>query len=313
MACSSSEESSSSGESDSDSRLSTAAAAVESTPLNASSSSTARSRATGIGALRPSSFKGLNDEDRAKLVSDAVFYVLTQEGRRAPLKKSALFQAVHLSGQPRPFQEEVWRGAQAQLLAVFGLALVEHERKKGTFFVVNKVGEDPGQLAAGGHLRFSDRETAQLGLLHVVLGLIFMSNDVLRDDVLFQFLRKLGLSDRQTGGAELEASQGRRSLPPHLSSDSSVHPDWFGSIRDLVFKEWAQRQHYLEVKKLDDSPDPEQPNYEIRWGPRAEVEIKKSAMLTVIANLYGCSATNFRLQYNKVVKLEGEGAFQTQA
>ena len=52
----------------------------------------------------------------------------------------------------------------------------------------HRIKEEP-QETDKQHLTWSDKENAHLGLLYNVLGLIFMSNGVVREDVLFKFLR----------------------------------------------------------------------------------------------------------------------------
>ena len=74
---------------------------------------------------------------------------------------------------------------------VFGIEMVEHNEKKGApgvYYLVNRIKEEP-QANDQQHLAWTDKENAHLGLLYTVLGLIFMSNGVVRDDVLFKFLR----------------------------------------------------------------------------------------------------------------------------
>ena len=72
---------------------------------------------------------------------------------------------------------------------VFGIEMVENADKKGVYYLVNKIKEEP-QDPNMQHLTWSDKENAHLGLLYTVLGLIFMSpSNVVREDVLFKFLR----------------------------------------------------------------------------------------------------------------------------
>ena len=48
-----------------------------------------------------------NSGDRKKLVSDVVFYFLTQEQKRVPHKRGDILKAVGLSGQPKELQDDV--------------------------------------------------------------------------------------------------------------------------------------------------------------------------------------------------------------
>ena len=72
---------------------------------------------------------------------------------------------------------------------VFGIEMVENDEKKGVYYLVNRIKEE-AQETEMQHLTWSDKENAHLGLLYTVLGLTFMSpSNVVREDVLFKFLR----------------------------------------------------------------------------------------------------------------------------
>ena len=60
-----------------------------------------------------------------------------------------------------------------------------------------------------------------------------------------------------------------------------------------------------------DNPNPDADNvqHEIRWGPRAHAEIKKSQLLMIISSLYGCQPKDFKQQFTKIVAEEGEDCF----
>jgi len=56
-----------------------------------------------------SSVVEFSPEDRQKLVSDVVFYFLTQAPKTVPITKGEVFKAVELSGHPKELQEDIFR------------------------------------------------------------------------------------------------------------------------------------------------------------------------------------------------------------
>merc|ERR1712244_102508 len=104
----------------------------------------------------------------------------------------------------------------------------------GVYYLVNKIKEEP-QDPSMQHLTWSDKENAHLGLLYTVLGLIFMSpSNVVREDVLFKFLRLLGVyeEDERAGG-----SRGRKSTGGSGNSNLSAGiRGVFGNVRELIFE-----------------------------------------------------------------------------
>ena len=69
--------------------------------------SSSQSQRNSSKLLKNSQTVDYNSADRKKLVSDVVFYFLTQEQKRVPHKRGEIFKAVGLSGQPRDLQDDV--------------------------------------------------------------------------------------------------------------------------------------------------------------------------------------------------------------
>jgi len=72
-----------------------------------------------------------------KMAGDLVFYVLTQERKRAPLKRVDMFKSVGLNKRPKDEQEETFDKCRRTLKSTFGLELVENDEKKGIYFAIN--------------------------------------------------------------------------------------------------------------------------------------------------------------------------------
>lgn len=69
--------------------------------------------------------------------------------------------------------------------------------KKGHYILVNQLSEANLEKP---FLEFGEKETAQLGLNFTILGLIFMNNGRVSEDVLFQFLAAIGVENSEELG-----------------------------------------------------------------------------------------------------------------
>ncbi len=104
-----------------------------------------KARESGAGGA---SGAGIGKDDERRLASDAIFWVLAQERRRAPIKRADVFKAVGLTGRQRDLQDRVWDRMDGLLKTVFGLDLVEPKDKKGSWFLVNRYSLDLSFCAA---------------------------------------------------------------------------------------------------------------------------------------------------------------------
>ena len=59
------------------------------------------------------------------------------------------------------------------------------------------------------------------------------------------------------------------------------------------------RQHYLQRVRVQ-GPNPEVDAYEYSWGERANLEVKKSDILKMVARLYDCDPRKFKKQFDMV-------------
>ena len=64
---------------------------------------------SGTQSQPSSSNVEFSPEDRQKLVSDVVFYFLTQAPKHVPITKGEVFKAVELSSQSKDLQEDILR------------------------------------------------------------------------------------------------------------------------------------------------------------------------------------------------------------
>lgn len=235
--------------------------------------------------------ESLNEQDKKKFVKDAIFHILAQESKRPLLKKQDIFNAIGLTGRHlTSIQTEILSATIKDLKEVFGYDLKEVEdpkakKKKGHLILVNTIEDSSVENLR--HLKLTEKEEAHLGLLTVVLSVIYMNNNSIREEALFNFLESMHLCEKDpTKGA---------------------HED-FGNIKNLIDKEWCQKHHYIQMEK-DENSDPDQPAFIYSWGERANVEVKKSEILKYIAEVYEKNPSEFTEQYENICGEEGEEVF----
>lgn len=176
-----------------------------------------------------------------------VQFLLVKDQAKLPIKRSEMVRFII-----REYKDEcleIISRASHKLECIFGYQLKEIDPKTHSYIIVNK--GQKGDSAAP----YFDRP--KLGLLMVVLSLIFMKGNCVRQDLIFNFLYKLGLDVRETHGL-------------------------FGNTRKLITEVFV-REKYLEYRRI---PFTEPAEYEFLWGPRAFLETSKMLVLKFLARLH---------------------------
>ena len=134
----------------------------------------------------------LNQQDKLKFVKDAIFHVITQEAKRPIFKRADIMSAIGLNKYSKDTQTNVLISAIKDLKEVFGYDLKElvdkEKKKKGMFILVNTIEESPDENLR--HLHLTEKEEVHLGLLTVVLSVIYMNNNSIKEENLFSFLER---------------------------------------------------------------------------------------------------------------------------
>lgn len=176
-----------------------------------------------------------------------VQFLLVKDQAKVPIKRSEMVKFII-----REYKDEcleIISRASHKLECVFGYQLKEIDPKNHSYILINKGRK--GEAASS----YLDRP--KVGLLMVVLSLIFMKGNCVREDLIFTFLYKLGLDVRETHGL-------------------------FGNTKKLITEVFV-REKYLEYRRI---PFTEPAEYEFLWGPRAFLEISKMLVLKFLAKLY---------------------------
>ena len=212
-----------------------------------------------------------------------------------------------LSKKERKVQEEVITKAINILQRTFGIQVVEPETKKGSYYLLNALKENPDDEGSQ-HIAWSDREHAQLALTFVLLGVVFMNGGKASEDNVFKFLRHLGIYE------ELDRNKRGQRGGGDTSTDSEVMTEvaelFDTDVKKYVNDVLVSRQHYLKRDRVE-TGDPEVEQYEYSWGERARLEVKESDVLRMVCELYECEPRMFKEQYDKVVDNEGEGVLES--
>lgn len=254
-----------------------------------STSSSASSSASSSQSLRPSPSQSLSqsqsqgsrrsdpdrDRDRdpgpapgrrspAQLelkVAELVQFLLVKDQRKLPVRRADMLR--HVAGDYRDVFGELLRRAAERLLDVFGYRLVELEPRSHTYILVNAL--EP--VEADAEVR-GDQGTPTTGLLMIVLGLIFMKGNAVKETEVWDFLRRLGVHPARR----------------HLV---------FGDPKKLITEDFV-RQRYLDYRRI---PHTDPVDYELQWGPRTRLETSKMKVLRFVAKVHNQDPKDWPAQY----------------
>ena len=223
-----------------------------------------------------------NEEDLNKLIQDAIFYILTQESKRPVFTKAMVMKGIEMTSRPREVQNEIWTKAIKQLKDTFGYEMTSIEEKggkAGDYMLCNKFQDALNE--AEQHMDWTEEEYEEQSQLLIVLSHIHMNGGAARQDQLYAFLGRSGLYDPK---------------------------DHQHNIRYLIEKKW-EKNNYIKISK-DDASDPDNQKLLYKWGPRAEIEIKRSEILKFVAHIYNKNVDEFTEEYKEAKEKEGEDCFK---
>ena len=120
-----------------------------------------------------------------------------------------------------------------------------------------------------------------------------MNNEVIKNDILEFFLVKMKLLDSNfVSGRKYRSSIGSSTVDPSMVT-------LFGDVKNqLIDRDWV-KQRYISITKVD-SDDPDNPQFEYRWGERAKLEFDKKDILNFVAKIYDKPVKAFSDQYQKI-------------
>ncbi|KAM5146020.1 non-structural maintenance of chromosomes element 3 homolog [Mantella aurantiaca] len=193
-------------------------------------------------------------------VGELVQYCLVRDQKKLPIKRAEIMKLV--LKEYKDVYPEVLRRAMRTLQEVFGFQLEEIDTKSHVYVLTNRL--EPAQ---GDGMSVND-DTAKLGLLTVILSLIFMKGNTVKESAVWEMLR-------------------------HLRIEPGVKHDQFGDVKKLVTDEFV-KQKYLEYNKI---PHTDPTDYEFQWGPRAFTETSKMRILEFVAKIQQKDVKSWQSQY----------------
>uniref|UniRef100_A0A3Q2CK94 Necdin-like 2 n=1 Tax=Cyprinodon variegatus TaxID=28743 RepID=A0A3Q2CK94_CYPVA len=187
--------------------------------------------------------------------AEVVQYILVKDQKKIPVRRAELVK--NIVKDYRTVYPEIIKRAKRIFEQVFGLKLVEIDPKN---HILNK-----NVLSV--HRCPSNPKT---GLLFVILSVIFMKGGIVRENQIWNTLKKLRV-------------------------DPGQRHEEFGDVRKVVTEEFV-RQRYLEYTRI---PHTEPIEYEFRWGHRADMEVSKAQILEFMGQLHEQDPRSWSQQYRE--------------
>ncbi|XP_062947514.1 non-structural maintenance of chromosomes element 3 homolog [Cynocephalus volans] len=221
-----------------------------------SSASQAARRAQAAPSAGPRTQKQLELK-----VAELVQFLLIKDQKKIPIKRTDIMK--HVVGDYKDIFPDLLKLAAQRLQYVFGYQLVELEPKSNTYILINTLEPVEEDAEVRG-----DQGTPTTGLLMIVLGLIFMKGNTIKETEVWDFLRRLGVYPTKK----------------HLI---------FGDPKKLITEDFV-RQRYLEYRRI---PHTDPVDYEFQWGPRTNLETSKMKVLKFVAKVHNQDPKDWPAQY----------------
>ncbi|XP_036734599.2 non-structural maintenance of chromosomes element 3 homolog [Manis pentadactyla] len=221
-----------------------------------------RTPSRGAPRAEPSPEVGPRSQQQLELkVAELVQFLLIKDQKKIPIKRADILK--HVIGDYKDIFQDLLTLAAERLEYVFGYKLVELEPKSNTYILINTLEPVEEDAEVRG-----DQGTPTTGLLMIVLGLIFMKGNAIKETEVWDFLRRLGVYPTKK----------------HLV---------FGDPKKLITEEFV-RQRYLEYRRI---PHTDPVDYELQWGPRTNLETSKMKVLKFVAKVHNQDPKDWPVQY----------------
>lgn len=194
--------------------------------------------------------------------AEVVQYFLVRDQKKIPVRRADLVK--HVVKEYRNIYPEIMKRVERTFDQVFGLKMVEIDTKNHMYILINKL--ETVEAASP----INSPTNPKKGLLFVILSVIFMKGGVVRENLIWNTLKKVRV-------------------------DPGEKHEEFGDVKKVVTDEFV-RQRYLEYVRI---PHTEPVEHEFRWGQRAEVEVSKAKILEFMGELHEQDPQSWSQQYRE--------------
>ncbi|KAK9953877.1 hypothetical protein ABG768_015997 [Culter alburnus] len=195
-------------------------------------------------------------------VAEVVQFILIKDQKKIPIRRADIGK--HVIKDYKHIYTDIINRVCRTFEQVFGLKLVETDPKNHIYILINKLEPIHGEPVS------MRPENPKKGLLFVILSVIFMKGGVIKENLVWNTLKKLRV-------------------------DPGEKHDEFGDVKKVVTDEFV-RQKYLEYVKI---PHTEPVEYEFRWGLRAEKEVSKLKILEFVGELFEQDPQSWTQQFRE--------------
>ncbi|XP_050952276.1 necdin-like 2 [Labeo rohita] len=207
-----------------------------------------------------------NDQIDRK-VAEVVQFILIKDQKKIPVRRADIGK--HVIKEYKAIYTEIMNRVCRKFEQVFGLKLVEIDPKNHIYVLINKLEPISGEPVS---MRPGNPKT---GLLFVILSVVFMKGGVVKENLVWNTLKKLRV-------------------------DQGDKHEELGDVKKVVTDEFV-RQKYLEYVKI---PHTEPVEYEFRWGLRAEKEVSKLKLLEFVGELFDQDPQSWTQQFREASTAE---------
>ncbi|XP_014878402.1 necdin-like 2 [Poecilia latipinna] len=195
--------------------------------------------------------------------AEVVQYILVKDQKKIPVRRADLVK--HVVKDYRTVYPEIIKRAMRTFEQVFGLKLVEIDSKNHMYVLVNNLDASTARPSP-----VERPSNPKMGLLFVILSVIFMKGGVVRENLIWNTLKKLRV-------------------------DPGQRHEEFGDVRKVITDEFV-RQRYLEYVRI---PHTEPVEYEFRWGQRSDMEVSRAQILEFMGQLHEQDPRSWTQQYRE--------------
>jgi len=212
----------------------------------------------------------ITDEEKAKLVSDLMRYILFMDGAKHPVSRTDIIAKVLKDYKDKKITTQILEEAKAKFKYIFGYELIELPKAEAKGKKKTSTTSTGGSLILKNTILpeirdklipFEEKQT-EMGLIMILVGVIEISGRPIDEDTLFSLLKMVGFND------------------------SELHPT-FGDWKKLIENKITKELKYLTRSKSDKMGKNDQFLYEYKLGPRALIEIDRRSIRTFLSQVFG--------------------------